>query len=388
MAISKFLYFILLIISIMFYILYSEALSFYLLIFTISLPFIMGVCIIAAKFFVSADIEPHSDTAIKNGKISFSLKIRNRTPLPFPNSIVTIEYHNNLINITEKMTISIPIHPLCSEKVTFALTSDYCGILNVSIKSMHIFDFIKLFSCTVKPKKNCEITVLPEIDPVNSSESFSVINAEESDIFSKHKSGDDPSEIFALKSYAQGDKPNRIHWNLSLKHDDLIVRHYSLPVNSSILVILDFCGNASKADIKTLDTAAQTAFSISFYLSENDIPFKFSYYSRSTGNNIIVPISDQRDITEAMKKIFLSGPSEKTDFALSIRDISHRFSSILYITTSSENLSEVMKESYMGNIRPFLIQGEQLSLAEFERNNEITIISAQKSENGISNIII
>lgn len=388
MAISKFLYFILLIISVLFYILYSETLSFYLLIFTVSLPFIMGICIISAKFLISADIEPDSDTAIKNGRIGFSLKIRNRTPLPFPNSIVTVEYSNNLMGITDKMTISIPVHPLCSEKVSFALTSEYCGILNVSVKSVHIFDFIKLFSCCIKPKNACEITVLPEIDPVSSADSFSMINAEESDIFSKHKSGDDPSEIFALKNYVQGDKPNRIHWNLSLKLDDLIVRHYSMPINSSILVILDFCGNASKSYIRTLDTAAQTAFSISFYLSENGIPFKFAYYSGSTENDIIIPVSDQRDITGAMKEIFLSGPAEKTDFDWTIKDISHEYSSILYITTSKDNLSAVMKESYMGNIRPFLIQSDNVSFSELERNNEITVIPAGKSENGMSNIII
>lgn len=388
MAISKFLYFILLIISILFYILYSETLSFYLLIFTVSLPFIMGACIIAAKFLITADIEPESETAVKNGRIGFSLKLTNRTPIPFPNSVVTVEYSNNLMGVTDKMTISIPVHPLCSEKVSFALTSDYCGILSVSVKSVHIFDFIKLFSCSVKPKNSCEITVLPEIDPVSSAENFSMINAEESDIFSKHKSGDDPSEIFDLKNYVQGDKPNRIHWNLSLKLDDIIVRHYSLPINSSILVILDFCGSASKADIRTLDTAAQTAFSISFYLAENDIPFKFAYYSGDTGNDIIIPVSDQKDTADAMREIFLAGPAEKTDFALTIKDISHEYSSILYITTSKDNLSAVMKESYMGNIRPFLIQGGPVSFGELENNNEVTVIPAGKSENGISNIII
>lgn len=381
MAISKFLYFILLIVSILFYILYSETLSFYLLIFTVSLPFIMGGCIIAAKFLINSDIEPDSDTAIKNGRIGFSLKIRNRTPLPFPNTIVKVEYFNNLMGITDTMTISIPVHPLCSEKVSFALTSEYCGILNVSVKSVHIFDFIKLFSCNIKPKKSCEITVLPEIDSVSSAGSFSMINAEESDIFSKHKSGDDPSEIFTLKNYVPGDKPNRIHWNLSLKQDDLIVRHYSLPINSSILVILDFCGKASKEDIRVLDTAVQTAFSIAFYFAENDIPFKFAYYSSNTGNDIVIPVSDQKDITDAIKEIFLSGPAENTDFALNIKDISHEYSSILYITTSMDNLSDVMKESYMGNIRPFLIQDEPLSFGE-QVNNEVTVISAGKSENG------
>ena len=111
-----------------------------------------------------------------------------------------------------------------------------------------------------------KITVLPEIYNLNSLYKLNIINTNESSIFSKYKRGDDPSEIFDLKNYLPGDKPNRIHWNLSLKQDNLIVRHYSQPVNSSILVALDFNGIASEKNIRSLDTVSEVFASISFLL--------------------------------------------------------------------------------------------------------------------------
>ena len=80
------------------------------------------------------------------GKSLIEMCIRDR----FSNSIITIEYFNNLLKSYDTMILTVPIHPLCNERINFSLTSDYCGILNIKIKSIQIYDFIKLFSCRIK----------------------------------------------------------------------------------------------------------------------------------------------------------------------------------------------------------------------------------------------
>ena len=37
----------------------------------------------------------------------------------------------------------------------------------------------------------------------------------ESDSYSTIKGGDDPSEVFAIREYREGDRLQRIHWKLS-----------------------------------------------------------------------------------------------------------------------------------------------------------------------------
>lgn len=212
----KILYMLLLIISVIFYLLYTEMLSLYILIFLVALPLLLGAIIIYSRFFIKGSIEAKSNTVVKKGKIDILLSINNKTIIPFSNSIITIEYFNNLLKSYDTMILTVPIHPLCNERINFSLTSDYCGILNIKIKSIQIYDFIKLFSCRIKSDVVNKITVLPEIYNLNSLYKLNIINTNESSIFSKYKRGDDPSEIFDLKNYLPGDKPNRIHWNLSL----------------------------------------------------------------------------------------------------------------------------------------------------------------------------
>lgn len=382
---SKIMYVLMFFVSVIFFILYTKPYSLYLMLFIAAIPVFLFIVILLAKRMIKADIEVGSDTAVKNEKIDISVNIKNRLSVPFTNSIISIEYYNSLVGVKDIITVSVPIHAMCSEKIYISLSSDYCGILNMKIKSIRVYDPIKLFSCRICPKKERSITVLPEICPVSSMNSFSLINSDESEIFSKHKSGDDPSEIFALKDYIPGDRPNRIHWNLSLKHDDIIVRHYSQPVNSSIAVVFDFCG-VPGIDAKALDTAADTVFSIAFFFIDNGIPFKFIYYSQSAGGEISAEISDEKDISHVIKDIFKKGSCVSTSFALD--ETAREHSGIFYVTTSQENLFNALSLVDGGGLRPIFIESENSSVSKFESYNDITVIPAGNSSRFISDILI
>lgn len=382
---AKILYTIIFIVSVIFFILYIKPYSLYLMLFLAAIPIFLAVIIILAKRMIKADIELSADTAVKNEKIDIILNIKNRLLIPFTNSIINVEYYNSLVGVKDIITVSVPIHAVCSEKICISLSSDYCGILNMRIKSIRVYDPIKLFSCRILPKKECCITILPEICPVSSMNSFSLVNSDESEIFSNHKSGDDPSEIFALKDYVPGDRPNRIHWNLSLKHDDIIVRHYSQPVNSSIAVVFDFCG-VPGTDAKALDTAADTVFSIAFFFIDNSIPFKFIYYCQSAGGEISAEISDEKDISHVIKDIFKKGSCSSTAFAFD--EIAKEHSGIFYVTTSQENLCSALSQVDGAGIRPIFIESENSSVNKLERYNDITVIPAGNSSRFISDILI
>lgn len=389
MFVNKLIYFVVVIISVLFYILYTGTLSLYILIFMISLPVLLAMCVLSAKLLIKGTPEAVPKTSVKNGKITVSVSIRNKTPIPFSNSIITIEYFNTLINVKDTMTISIPIHPFCREKVNFVIISDYCGIMNIRIKSIQVYDFIKLFSSKIKPNRVCSVAVLPEIYPPDSLIKPDVVSSEESDVFSKHKSGDDPSEIFALKDYIPGDRPNRIHWKLSFKQNELIVKHYSQPVSSSVLLALDFCGKPSLEFIGMLDTAAETAFSLSFFLIENEVPFEFAFFSGRSGNIRTASVNSSVGIAPDLINIFMEGPCESTVFPETLPEISLNYSKIIYVTSSAENLSRLYCSKIYDNLTVIFIKsGDQDMSYDFEKSGQITVIPSGGFRENASDILI
>ena len=379
MTIYKFLYIILVIVAILFFILYSQPFSFYFLIFVAALPIFMAISTIIAKLFVKCQIKSVSDSSIKKSKAEFVIEIKNSSLLPLPNVTATIEYYNSLLNIHDHMFIEIPIHPLTTERIKFSLTSEYCGILNVKIKSIKIYDYIKLFSCRIKSNNSCQIVVFPEILTVNSSGIYNMINADDGDVFSKHKSGDDPSEIFALKDYIAGDKPNRIHWNLSLKNDNLIVKHYSQPLNSSILVIFDL-NNESTG--KTADRISEDFCSVACFFIENEVTFNISYYNKNEKNSVTDQILNEADISDAMKDIFkTAGEYEAKNPKM--EETIYNFSNIIYISSCLNNVKLVSEKNVFNNIRIIYVN-DKFNNNDWIERNDVSVINAGNENSSIN----
>ena len=61
----------------------------------------------------------------------------------------------------------------------------------------------------------------------------------EAEIYDDFHPGDDPSEIFGVREFRAGDKMQSIHWKLSAKSDDLLVRENSQPKACPLVFLLE-----------------------------------------------------------------------------------------------------------------------------------------------------
>ena len=88
--------------------------------------------------------------------------------------------------------------------------------------------------------------------------------------YSKVKPGDDPSEIFDFHSYREGDPIARIHWKLSSKHDELMVKEFSLPLPGKVLCLPDYrlCGGFPES-AQRLDAMLSLLRAVALMLTES-----------------------------------------------------------------------------------------------------------------------
>ncbi|MBQ5816628.1 MAG: DUF58 domain-containing protein, partial [Oscillospiraceae bacterium] len=152
------------------------------------------------------------------------------------------------------------------------------GNVEIYVPKAKVFDYFGIFSLPVKIKKRYTVTFLPKITQLEVGVNQNIHSLSESNLFSKHKPGDDPSEVFAIRDYVPGDKPNHIHWKLSSKQDSLIVKDYSLPISKSVMLMPELC-IASSADAKLIDTVLEVVTSISHCLIEGEIAHSIGWYN-------------------------------------------------------------------------------------------------------------
>jgi len=307
MFIMKLLFLLLIIICAVFYIMYLWDFALILLIIMIALPIAMFLIAFITSRMMSVSFNMLEESAVKNENFPVQLCIRSRSPFPVGKAEAHIEYYNVFNNQINVFELFLPIQAMNSQSVTFKLSSKYCGIIKIRCAFIRITDPLRIFSFKVGKNLRAEIPVLPESREISGEVYYSDRVNEESSVFSEHKPGDDPSEVFDLRGYNPGDKLNRIHWKLSSKKDEFIVKDYSLPVDIPSVIFLDLrCYEDNEYTLPVFDTLAETLISISQFMLENERVHTVVYYNSMEKEFEEVQITDLESLTETVKRIILS----------------------------------------------------------------------------------
>ncbi len=262
----KFVYFLIILCSAVFYVLYMGDLSFYLLAFLLAMPVVLYAALAIGSAFLKIKVYCDSPVTERGKAASIKINLYNRSFLPVSSCMVKIRYTVSA-PFEEELpyvhTAYVPIGGRTSETVSLNFLPKHCGAISVTVRSVRLRDLMGITSVRKKVGFSTRITVLPAILPISQSIESNYIYSAESSVFSREKPGDDPSEIFMLREYRDGDRHNLIHWKLSGRSDNFIVRELSKPVGSRILIMADTgsCRSAEGAD-RVLEAAASVSCSL------------------------------------------------------------------------------------------------------------------------------
>lgn len=189
----------------------------------VSLPGILSTCL---DFTIGS-------AALRKGQET-TLLLTAKTTLPFPGgrARVRLAVQNCLTGEcrTQKLFFTAGPVPLT---ISHRLTSDVCGEIRCTLSKGRICDYLGLFAFPLRlPKPDTQTVVFyPAVYQPRLSLTTVVLPDGEDERYSPTRPGSDPSELFALREYREGDKLSQIHWKLSQKGDQLLVREYSLPIS-------------------------------------------------------------------------------------------------------------------------------------------------------------
>jgi len=154
----------------------------------------------------------------------------------------------------------------------------HCGRVDLSILRVDVCDVLGLFFLPVPRKNGRDVTgsvyVLPELQSRTIQTDDAADLGLDSTTYSTKKPGSDPSEIFQLRDYREGDARHSIHWKLSARMDRLIVREFGLPLNPSLHFLLELRADADPAAAEYM---LGTALAFSEYLMARNAVHSISW---------------------------------------------------------------------------------------------------------------
>lgn len=231
--------------------------------------------VIYMRFKYSQDVDKRF--VEKGDNVNFIFNITNEDPLLFPYMRIAFCGAETIFSEQFQQT-SFSIPPYGKKSFYFNLNCNYRGNYEIGLKSIELVDFLGIFKLTYKIFGPKSITVYPRIVYLDrfelktdyQSESHSILN-------SRHE---DMSTILDVRQYQYGDTLKKVHWKLTAKSGELMVKKFQSTTETSSIVMLDLKKGMFTEDINTIieDKLIESAVSIIYYCLHNWIPIKFVYY--------------------------------------------------------------------------------------------------------------
>lgn len=210
-------------------------------------------------------------TSPKSSACMATLTLSSKSWLPAAKVLCQIRIINDLTGEEQFLWMEASVPPKDRFHRDFLLESAHCGRIYVELKKARLLDCFGLLSLSLSLKAGARLTVLPDLFSCQVSLSPTPSLAEDSSL---SRRGDDPSEVFQLREYQQGDDVRRIHWKLSSKLDKLILRESSQTVDRSLLVYWDKRFPCTPAQ---MDAMAEITASVCQGLCDSGISFDLGW---------------------------------------------------------------------------------------------------------------
>lgn len=169
----------------------------------------------------------------------------------------------------------------------------YAGNYEFELKSIRFYDITGLFSMTKRIGRSTQIQVLPQITSVGMRITERTRNFYgDADVYDDFHPGDDPSEIFDIREFQAGDRIQSIHWKLSAKSEELLVRQDSQAKACPVILLLDQHVAGSNT-AKDMEQYLEAVVSLSFSLMDATCPHFAVWYSGERGDIVRMRVDNE-----------------------------------------------------------------------------------------------
>lgn len=217
------------------------------------------ISVLWAAATLKADGELSSETVQRGDEVTLCVRMRHSGLIPVAPLLLELSDPAG----SRERDIRLKSIPLRTQSIRLPVHTSHVGVFSVGLHSCTVEDLMGIIQKRVILKQTSfELLVLPrtfDIDPL------------------KLAPGDPGSELMAratedlnapsdIRSYQQGDAMKKIHWKLSLRKGELIVRKYDEPILQDILILMDCSRPPSwghpQAEADLRDALLETAASV------------------------------------------------------------------------------------------------------------------------------
>ncbi|NCB92711.1 MAG: DUF58 domain-containing protein [Clostridia bacterium] len=246
--------------------------------------------------------------AEKGQPVTVGIEIENKSGIPISRLQAKLKIKNRFYKESKTAVVRGMAEGRGKTRLTTVIDSSQCGMLLLELEEVKASDLFGMFEKKIKVKGLETLAIMPQIYTANvlidENTSAFLIESEEYD---KKKSGDDHAEIFQIREYRGGDRIQSIHWKLSARTNDLMVKEYSLPIGSAVVFFLDMEYDPD-AGYGYLDEFIESGLAISHGLLEAGCEHYIVWFDRVKQDLVRVSVKESDDLYLVIESFLQAGP--------------------------------------------------------------------------------
>lgn len=240
--------------------------------------------------------------ALKKRAIGGTVQAKNSAWLPASRVFCEIAARNELTGAEQTQLVSLSIAAHGEEQERLSLRGEHCGTVVVRVERAWVTDMLGLIALRVQVQTHTRVTVLPDSFAAQAYVPPHAPEDTDRENYRPDRPGPDASEPFQLRPYRLGDDVRRIHWKLSSKLDETVVRDGSEPVARRLLLFWDKTAMPSGV---AMDTLAEALVSVARAVTESGLGCTLGW----TGPDgaVFEPVDDVDSLLDAMPALLRAG---------------------------------------------------------------------------------
>lgn len=259
-------YGLVLIAALLFQILYDRYLARFVLASVVSLPILSLLLALPSALCLRIRLIGDGVESRRGSAGQWRICMERAAFLPIPRLKLCLQFQNDLTGWTEKKRVTCD--RLSIEELAFPAPADHCGRVTCRVTKARLLDCLGLFAIPIRLPEPAAVLVLPV--PARSEELPS-LELEDAPTVTEGKR-QIPNGDYELRDYRAGDPLRSVHWKLSTKRDELVVREWQGACHPRVILAVDRCGGPEQ-----LDRVLDCLYTLSTNLLEQDCPHQVQW---------------------------------------------------------------------------------------------------------------
>lgn len=226
----KLLYLVLLLLLYLFSALYYPVFSVYIFWCAALFPIVLWGMGWYAQRHLCASLYTPMQATLDATDAPCTIQLQNTSILPINFAYISVEMENQTLRSVETIQFRAVLPPRSTIQFRCSPNDIHCGMMQFRLHQIRCFDLLHLFSFRKKKVAASNVLILPAWNPYPPASALSMTAPIQNLPPEIAQRTTDPEEMIDIRLYQPGDSPRRIHWKLTSRFSELMIKTYNAPV--------------------------------------------------------------------------------------------------------------------------------------------------------------